>query len=89
MTGANLMSQLCVTEADAPPPDPVAGVGGGSGWQITQIADPVARLRATAEANSVAKEHSSAIGASLLQDRSQFAAPAVYGIAMRPYASTG
>ena len=224
VTGANLMSQLCATEADAPPPDPVEGVGGGSGWQIaagglfrfatrplrlanvvpqtissmvatvrkalegqtmarpfaaprtafnasisgrrnlayaqldlgdvkkvknhfgvkvndvvmalvsgvlrqylaergalpesplvasvpvsvhgksdrpgrnqvsamfsslhTQIADPVERLKAIAEANSVAKEHSSAIGASLLQDWSQFAAPAVFGIAMRLYART-
>jgi WS/DGAT/MGAT family acyltransferase len=224
VTGANLMSQLCAIEADAPPPDPVEGVGGGSGWRIaagglfrfatrplhlanvvpqtvssavatvrkalegqamarpfaapptafnaritgrrniayaqldledvkqvknrfgvkvndvvmalvsgvlrqylaernalpesplvasvpvsvhgksdrpgrnqvsamfsslhTQIADPVARLRAIAEANSVAKEHSSAIGASLLQDWSQFAAPAVFSIAMRLYAST-
>ncbi len=224
VTGANLMSQLCATEADAPAPDAVEGVGGGSGWQIaagglfrfatrplhlanvvpqtmssvvatvrkalegqamarpfaaprtafnaritgrrniayaqldledvkkvknhfgvkvndvvmalvsgvlrqylaernalpesplvasvpvsvhgksdrpgrnqvsamfsslhTQIADPVERLKAIAEANSVAKEHSSAIGASLLQDWSQFAAPAVFGIAMRLYAST-
>jgi WS/DGAT/MGAT family acyltransferase len=224
VTGANLMSQLCATEADAPAPDPVEGVGGGSGWRIaagglfrfatrplhlanvmpqtvfsavatmrkvlegqamarpfaaprtafnaritgrrniayaqldlkdvkqvknrfgvkvndvvmalvsgvlrqylaersalpesplvasvpvsvrgksdrpgrnqvsamfsslhTQIADPVARLMAIAEANSVAKEHSSAIGASLLQDWSQFAAPAVFSIAMRLYAST-
>ena len=32
VTGANLMSQLCTTVADAPPPDPVDGVGGaGSG----------------------------------------------------------
>jgi WS/DGAT/MGAT family acyltransferase len=34
VTGANLMSQLCSTEADAPPPEPAEGVGGGSGWQI-------------------------------------------------------
>jgi len=224
VTGANLMSQLCATEADAPAPDPVEGVGGGSGLQIaagglvrfatrplhlanvvpqtmssvvatvrkalegqamarpfaaprtafnasisgrrtiayaqldledvkkvknhlgvkvndvvmalvsgvlrqylaernalpdsslvasvpvsvhgksdrpgrnqvsamfsslqTQIADPVERLKAIAEANSVAKQHSSAIGASLLQDWSQFAAPAVFGIAMRLYART-
>ncbi|OBG41441.1 wax ester/triacylglycerol synthase family O-acyltransferase [Mycobacterium sp. E3198] len=224
VTGANLMSQLCATEADAPAPEPVEGVGGGTGWQIaagglvrfarrplhlanvvpqtvssvvatvrkavegqamarpfaaprtafnasitgrrniayaqldledvkkvknhfgvkvndvvmalvsgvlrqylaerntlpeaplvasvpvsvhgktdrpgrnqvsamfsslhTDIADPVERLRAIAEANSVAKQHSSAIGASLLQDWSQFAAPAVYGIAMRLYASS-
>jgi diacylglycerol O-acyltransferase len=224
VTGANLMSQLCATEADAPPPDPVDGVGGGSGWQIaagglfrfatrplhlanvvpqtmssvvatvrkalegqamarpfaaprtafnasingrrniayaqldlgdvkkvknhfavkvndvvmalvsgvlrqylaernalpeaplvasvpvsvhgmsdrpgrnqvsamfsclhTDVADPVERLKAIAEANSVAKKHSSAIGASLLQDWSQFAGAAVFGIAMRLYAST-
>jgi hypothetical protein len=31
VTGASLMSQLCTTEADAPVPDPVDGVGGGSG----------------------------------------------------------
>ncbi len=54
----------------------------------TQIADPAERLKAIAQANSVAKEHSSAIGASLLQDWTQFAAPAVFGIAMRLYART-
>lgn len=54
----------------------------------TQIADPVERLNAIAQANSVAKEHSSAIGASLLQDWTQFAAPAVFGIAMRLYPRT-
>jgi diacylglycerol O-acyltransferase / wax synthase len=224
VTGANLMSQLCATEADAPPPDPVDGVGGGSGWQIaagglirfatrplqlanvvpqtlssllattrkalegqamarpfaaprtafnasingrrniayaqldlddvkkvknhfgvkvndvvmalvsgvlrqylternalpdsslvasvpvsvhgksdrpgrnqvsamfsslhTQIADPAQRLKSIAATNSVAKEHSSVIGDSLLQDWSQFAASAVFGIAMRLYART-
>jgi diacylglycerol O-acyltransferase / wax synthase len=224
VSGANLMSQLCATEADAPAPDPAEGVGGGSGWQIaagglvrfatrplnlanvvpetmssvvatlrkarqgqtmprpfaaprtafnasisgrrniayakldlddvkqvknhfgvkvndvvmalvsgalrqylverndlpasslvamvpvsvrgksdrpgrnkisgmfasleTQLSDPGERLKAISEANSVAKQHSSAIGASLLQDWSQFAAPAVFGIAMRLYASS-
>jgi diacylglycerol O-acyltransferase / wax synthase len=224
VTGANLMSQLCTTEADAPAPDPVQGVGGGSGWQIaaggllrfasrpwqlasvmpqtlssvvttvrraldgqtmarpfnapptmfnasitgrrnvayaqldledvkrvknhfgvkvndvvmalvsgilrqyladrnalpaaslvatvpvsvhgksdrtgrnqvsgmfssleTQISDPAERLKAIAEANSLAKEHNSAIGATLLQDWTQFAAPALFGIAMRVYART-
>ena len=34
VTGANLMSKLCGTEADAPAPAPVDGVGGASGWQI-------------------------------------------------------
>ncbi len=52
----------------------------------TQIADPAERLAAIAAANSAAKEHSSAIGATLLQDWSQFAGPAVFGIAMRVYA---
>lgn len=54
----------------------------------TEIADPVHRLNAIAEANSVAKQHNSAIGATLLQDWSQFAAPAVFGAAMRVYAMT-
>ncbi|WP_205873426.1 WS/DGAT/MGAT family O-acyltransferase [Mycobacterium camsae] len=54
----------------------------------TEIADPLHRLKAIAEANSVAKQHSSAIGATLLQDWSQFAAPAVFGAAMRVYAMT-
>jgi diacylglycerol O-acyltransferase / wax synthase len=54
----------------------------------THIDDPAERLKAIAEANSVAKQHSSAIGATLLQDWTQFAAPAVFGVAMRVYTST-
>jgi diacylglycerol O-acyltransferase len=54
----------------------------------TDIADPVERIKAIAAASSVAKEHSSAIAATLLQDWSQFAAPAVFGAAMRVYASS-
>ncbi len=54
----------------------------------TDVDDPADRLLAIAEGSSVAKEHSSAISASLLQDWSQFAAPAVFGVAMRLYAST-
>jgi diacylglycerol O-acyltransferase len=54
----------------------------------THIADPAERLKAIADANSVAKQHSSAIGATLLQDWSQFAAPAVFGVAMRVYAAS-
>ncbi len=34
VTGANLMSQLCSTEADAPAPDPVDGVGGANELEI-------------------------------------------------------
>jgi diacylglycerol O-acyltransferase / wax synthase len=52
----------------------------------TNIEDPGMRLKAIAEANSVAKQHSSAIGATLLQDWTQFAAPAVFGVAMRVFA---
>ncbi|OBF16778.1 wax ester/triacylglycerol synthase family O-acyltransferase [Mycobacterium sp. ACS4331] len=54
----------------------------------TEIEDPAHRIKAIAEATSVAKEHSSAIAATLLQDWSQFAAPAVFGVAMRVYAGT-
>ncbi|HEY7053344.1 MAG TPA: wax ester/triacylglycerol synthase family O-acyltransferase [Mycobacterium sp.] len=54
----------------------------------THIGDPAERLRAIAKANSTAKEHSSAIAATLLQDWSQFAAPAVFGVAMRVYSSS-
>jgi diacylglycerol O-acyltransferase len=54
----------------------------------THIADPAERLLSIAKANSVAKQHSSAIAATLLQDWSQFAAPAVFGIAMRAYSNS-
>ena len=52
----------------------------------TDLDDVGQRLAAIAEGNAVAKEHSSAIGATLLQDWSQFAGPAVFGVAMRVYA---
>ncbi len=54
----------------------------------TNIEDPAERLKAIADANSVAKQHSSAIGGTLLQDWTQFAAPATFGIAMRVYAAS-
>jgi WS/DGAT/MGAT family acyltransferase len=54
----------------------------------THIKDPAERLKSIAAANSVAKQHSSAIGATLLQDWTQFAAPAVFGVAMRVYAAS-
>lgn len=54
----------------------------------TQIEDPVERIKAISQANSVAKQHNSAIGATLLQDWTQFAAPAVFGTAMRVYAAS-
>jgi diacylglycerol O-acyltransferase len=54
----------------------------------THIADPTQRLRATARAHSVAKEHNSAIGPTLLQDWTQLAARPVFGTAMRLVAGT-
>lgn len=54
----------------------------------TAMADPAERLLAIAADNAVAKEHNSAISASLLQDWTQFAAPAVFGVAMRLYAAS-
>lgn len=55
----------------------------------TQIADPAERLRAIARVNSVAKEHSSAIGATLLLDWAQFAARTLFAPALRFYTGTG
>ncbi|MBP2451455.1 WS/DGAT/MGAT family O-acyltransferase [Mycolicibacterium lutetiense] len=54
----------------------------------THLEDPAERLLAISASNSVAKQHSSAIGATLLQDWTQFAAPAVFGAAMRVYAAS-
>jgi diacylglycerol O-acyltransferase / wax synthase len=54
----------------------------------THIADPAERLQSIAAANSVAKQHSSSIGPTLLQDWTQFAAPAVFGAVMRVYAKS-
>jgi diacylglycerol O-acyltransferase / wax synthase len=50
----------------------------------TDLADPVARLKATAAASSVAKEHSSAIGPTLMQDWLN-CAPGLFGLVMRFY----
>ncbi|SKU85548.1 diacylglycerol O-acyltransferase [Mycobacteroides abscessus subsp. abscessus] len=51
----------------------------------TNVDDPVERLNAIAAANNIAKDHTAVLGATLLQDWSQFAAPAVFGTAMRVY----
>jgi len=55
----------------------------------TQIADPAERLRAIARVNAVAKEHSTAIGATLLLDWAQFAARALFTPVLRLYSGTG
>src|ERR1700744_5905957 len=54
----------------------------------THIGDPAERIQAIADANSVAKQHTSAISATLLQDWSQFDSPEVLGNSMRAYART-
>ena len=48
----------------------------------THIEDPGTRLRAIAEANCRAKEHSSAIGATLVQDLTQVATRVVFGFVL-------
>src|SRR4029079_2961109 len=70
-------------KSDRPGRNQVSGMFSKLG---TDIQDPAERLKAIPEANSVAKQHSSAIGATLLQDWTQFAAPAVFGVAMRVFA---
>jgi WS/DGAT/MGAT family acyltransferase len=52
----------------------------------TQIANPVERLRALAQETARAKEHASAIDATLLRDFSQLTGPIALGVAKRVYA---
>ena len=51
----------------------------------TDIDDPVERLEAIRDANVVAKDHTNALDANLLTDWAQFAAPSVFGSAVRMY----
>ena len=51
----------------------------------SDIDDPVQRLLAISEANSIAKDHHKTLSASLLQDWAQFAAPNTFGLAVRAY----
>jgi hypothetical protein len=53
----------------------------------TQLADPSARLYAIAESNRVAKEHHVSIKPDMLQDWAQFAAPRLFGLAVRAYSA--
>ncbi|MCQ4122292.1 WS/DGAT/MGAT family O-acyltransferase [Rhodococcus tibetensis] len=55
----------------------------------TDIDDPVERLLAIAEHNSTSKEHNETLGATLLQDWSQFIGQSVFGTAMRLYSTLG
>ena len=51
----------------------------------TDVDDPVERLELIRDHNTVAKEHNKAIDANLLTDWAQFAAPSVFGSAVRMY----
>lgn len=56
---------------------------------LTHIEDPVERLQALAHANAIAKDHSSAIGPTLLQDWTQFATRPLFNAASRLYPKSG
>ncbi len=49
----------------------------------SQISDPAERIRAIAAGNSAAKEHTAALGPTLLHDWTQFGGPTMFGAAMR------
>jgi diacylglycerol O-acyltransferase / wax synthase len=51
----------------------------------THIDDPVERLQAMAHANAIAKDHSSAISSTLLQDWTQFATRPLFNAASQLY----
>lgn len=51
----------------------------------TQLADPAARVYAIAESNRLAKEHHFTLKPDMLRDWAQFAAPRVFGLAVRAY----
>jgi diacylglycerol O-acyltransferase / wax synthase len=53
----------------------------------TDIDDPLERLEMLAERNRHAKDHHNAISADALQDWAEFAAPRVFGLAVRTYAN--
>jgi WS/DGAT/MGAT family acyltransferase len=56
---------------------------------LTHIDDPVERLQAMAHANAIAKDHSSAIGSTLLQDWTQFATRPLFNAASQLYPKSG
>jgi WS/DGAT/MGAT family acyltransferase len=55
----------------------------------THVDDPLARLRAISETTVGAKEEHNAVGASMLQDWAEFAAPNTFNLASRLYSSFG
>ncbi len=54
----------------------------------THISDPVERLRAIPQASTIAKEHSSAIAPTLLQDWTEVTARVLFGLVMRLVATS-
>jgi len=76
-----------------PPEGEDAGVGANKVSAMftslaTDVADPVERLRTIHEVTKGAKEEHNAIGADMLQSLTEFAAPRLFGLAMRFYSST-
>jgi WS/DGAT/MGAT family acyltransferase len=49
----------------------------------SQISDPAERIRTIAAGNSAAKDHTAALGPTLLHDWTQFGSPTMFGTAMR------
>ena len=49
----------------------------------SQISDPAERIRAIAAGNTAAKDHTTAMGPTLLHDWTQFGGPTMFGTAMR------
>ena len=49
----------------------------------SQISDPAERIRATAAGNTAAKDHTAAMGPTLLHDLTQFGSQTMFGAAMR------
>src|ERR1700756_3874865 len=49
----------------------------------SQISDPAERVRKTASGNTAAKDHTAAMGPTLLHDWTQFGGPTMFGTAMR------
>ncbi|HEV3352288.1 MAG TPA: wax ester/triacylglycerol synthase family O-acyltransferase [Acidimicrobiales bacterium] len=54
----------------------------------THVEDPVERLRTIHEVTKGAKEEHNAVGADMLQSLTEFAAPRLFGLAMRFYSSS-
>ena len=73
-----------------PPEGEDAGVGANKVSAMftslaTDVDDPVARLRRIHEVTKGAKEEHNAVGADMLQSLTEFAAPRLFGLAMRLY----